>query len=204
MLPMTYFPIGRAASAVLVLLATTLLEGCFAVVAGGALAGADTAHDRRPAIVVVGDRNVQLTAFDAINRHKELVRDDNDVKVVVYNHVMLLAGQVRSAALKQMAQDAVSDIEGVTRLVNDLEVTDEPQGFWRRRQDNTVTARVKAGLLNITSMPGFDPTRVNVTTSHRVVYLMGMVSHEEADAVADIARDTGGVDKVVKLFEYTD
>ena len=67
-----------------------------------------------------------------------------------------------------------------------------------------MTARVKAGLLNITSMPGFDPTRVNVTTSHRVVYLMGMVSHEESDAVADIARETGGVDKVVKLFEYTD
>jgi len=33
---------------------------------------------------------------------------------------------------------------------------------------------------------------------------MGMVSHEEGDAAADIARDTGGVDKVVKLFEYTD
>jgi len=56
-------------------LATTLLEGCFAVVAGGALAGADTAHDRRPAIVVVGDRNVQLTAFDAINRLRTTLED---------------------------------------------------------------------------------------------------------------------------------
>ena len=201
---MTHSATQRTASACAVALLAATLQGCFAVVAGGALVGANTAHDRRPVVVVAGDRNVQLTAFDAINRHKELVRDDNDVKVVVYNHVMLLAGQVRSAALKQLAQDAVSDIEGVTRLVNDLEVTGEPQGFWRRRQDNTVTARVKAGLLNITSMPGFDPTRVNVTTSHRVVYLMGMVSHEEADAVADIARETGGVDKVVKLFEYTD
>jgi osmotically-inducible protein OsmY len=201
---MTPTAIRRTAYTLALLLAAGFLQGCFAVVAGGALVGADTAHDRRPAVVVAGDRNVQLTAFDAINRHKELVRDDNDVKVVVYNHVMLLAGQVRSAALKQMAQDAVSDIEGVTRLVNEIEVADEPQGFWRRRQDNTVTARVKTGLLNITSMPGFDPTRVNVTTSHRVVYLMGMVSHEEGDAVADIARDTGGVDKVVKLFEYTD
>ena len=201
---MTASAVRRTASAFALALLAAALQGCVAVVAGGALVGADAAHDRRPAIVVAGDRNVQLTAFDAINRHKELVRDDNDVQVVVYNHVMLLAGQVRSAALKQMAQDAVSDIEGVTRLVNDIEVTGEPQGFWRRRQDNTVTARVKAGLLDITSMPGFDPTRVNVTTSHRVVYLMGMVSHEEADAVADIARDTGGVDKVVKLFEYTD
>jgi osmotically-inducible protein OsmY len=184
--------------------AAALLQGCVAVVAGGAVVAADTTHDRRSTGTVVSDRNIQLTAFDAINRHKELVRDDNSVKVVVYNGVMLLAGQVRNAQLKQVAQKTVADIEGIKRLVNEIEVTDEPQGFWRRREDNTLTARVKTGFLNLTSMPGFDPTRVNVTTSHHVVYLMGVVSHEEAEAVADIARDTSSVEKVVKLFEYTD
>ena len=188
----------------LVLAAAALLQGCVALVAGGVLVGADAVHDRRPAGVVARDRNIQLTAFDAINRHKELVREDNNVKVVVYNGVMLLAGQVRSASLRDLAQHSVADIEGVDRLVNEIEVTAEPEGFWRRRQDNTITARVKAGLLNITSMPGFDPTRVNVTTSHHVVYLMGLVSHEEAEASADIARDTSDVVKVVKVFEYTD
>jgi len=63
---------------------------------------------------------------------------------------------------------------------------------------------VKTALLDLTSLPDFDPTRVNVTTAHRVVYLMGKVSHEEDDAVTDIARDTSGVEKVVKVFEYTD
>lgn len=181
-----------------------VLGGCFAVIAGGAAVGADTAHDRRPVKVVVSDRNIQLTAFDAVNRHKELVRDDNSVKIVVYNGVMLLAGQVRSEQLRQLAQSTVAEVAGIKRLVNEIEVTDEPQGFWRRRQDNTITARVKTGLLDITSIPGFDPTRVNVTTAHHVVYLMGLVTHEEAEAVAGVARDVGGVDKVVKLFEYTD
>jgi len=181
-----------------------MLHGCFAVIAGGAVVGADTAHDRRAVGTVVSDRNIQLTAFDAINRHKELVRDDNSVKIVVYDGVMLLVGQVRSAELKQLAQTTVANIEGIKRIVNEIEVTTEPQGFWRRRQDNTLTARVKTALLDITSMPGFDPTRVNVTASHHVVYLMGLVSHEEADAVADIARDVGSVEKVVKVFEYVD
>ena len=27
-------------------------------------------------------------------------------------------------------------------------------------------------------MPGFDPTRINVTASHGIVYLMGLVTHE--------------------------
>lgn len=193
----------RLLAPLLLAAAIPLLHGCIAALAGGAVI-ADAAHDRRPIGAVARDRNVQLTAYDAINRNKALVRDDNHVKVVVYNEIMLLAGQVRSAALKQAAEDAVSNIEGTARIVNDIEVTDTPQGFWARRGDDALTARVKAGLLDITSMPGFDPTRVNVTTAHRHVYLMGWVSHEEGDAVAAVASDTPGVEKVVKLYEYTD
>ena len=195
---------SRAFYTLVLAVAAMLLQGCAAVVVGGVIVAADVAHDRRPAKTVAADRNIQLTARDALNRHKELVRDDNDVKVVVYDGVMLLAGQVRSAELKTLAQSSVADIEGVKRLVNEIEVTGDPEGFWRRRQDNTLTARVKTGLLDITSLPGFDPTRVNVTTSHGVVYLMGTVSREEAEEVTSVARDTGGVEKVVRLFEYTD
>ena len=195
---------ARTKFCALALLAAAGLPGCAAVVVGGALVAADTAHDRRPANTVMQDRNIQLTAFDAINRHKELVREDNDVKVVVYNGVMLLAGQVRSEDLKALAQTTVSNIDGVKRVVNEIEVTGDPEGFWRRREDNTLTARVKTGLLDITSLPDFDPTRVNVTTSHGVVYLMGLVSREEAEEVTSVARDTGGVAKVVKVFEYID
>lgn len=188
----------------LLLLALPLLHGCFAVIAGGAVAGANVAHDRRSFGRVVEDRNLQLSVLDKINRDKSMVRDNNHVKVVVYDGVMLLCGQLRSEELKQRAQTVAESFEGVTRLVNEIEVTQEPQGFWRRRQDNAQSARVKTALLDITSMPGFDPTRINVTSAHGVVYLMGIVSHQEDDAATGIARNVGGVDKVVKLFEYTD
>jgi len=45
---------------------------------------------------------------------------------------------------------------------------------------------------------------VNVTTAHRVVYLMGKVTREEDEAVTGIAREVNGVEKVVKVFEYVD
>ena len=186
------------------LLALPLLHGCFAVVAGGAVAGANVIHDRRSFGRVLEDRNLQLSVLDKINRDKAMVRDNNHVKVVVYDGIMLLCGQVRSAELRQHAQAVAESFEGIDRLVNDIEVTDEPQGFWRRRQDNAPSARVKTALLDITSMPGFDPTRINVTAAHGVVYLMGLVTHEEDDAATEIARNIGGVDKVVKVFEYTD
>lgn len=189
---------------ILMLAMLPLLHGCVAVVAGGVLVGAHAVHDRRAVGTVLSDRNIQLSAIDAINKHRELTRDDNNVKVVVYNGVMLLCGQVRSEQLKQLAHASADGFEGVIRLVDEIEVTDTPQGFWRRRGDETITARVKTALLDITSMPGFDPTRINITTAHRVVYLMGLVNHAEADAATDVARNANGVDKVVKLFDYTD
>lgn len=182
------------------LLLTVLLSGCVAAVIGGTAAG--VGHDRRSWTTVISDRNIQTTAYDNFNKDKELALKNN-VTIVVYNGVMLLAGEVRTAELKERAERRVSGYEGVRRLVNEIEVR-EPEGFLSRRRDNTITVHVKTALLDIVDMTGFDPTRVNVTTVHRTVYLMGLVSREEAERVADIARNVAGVEKVVRVFEYQD
>jgi osmotically-inducible protein OsmY len=49
-----------------------------------------------------------------------------------------------------------------------------------------------------------DGLRTKVVTENGVVYLMGLLTRSEADAVTQAARQVGGVQKVVKLFEYTD
>lgn len=181
-------------------LLTALLSGCVAAVIGGTAAG--VGHDRRSWTTVISDRNIQTTAYDNFNKDKELALKNN-VTIVVYNGVMLLAGEVRTAELKERAERRVSGYEGVRRLVNEIEVR-EPEGFLSRRRDNTISVHVKTALLDIVDMPGFDPTRVNVTTVHRTVYLMGLVTREEAERVADIARNVAGVEKVVRVFEYQD
>ena len=43
---------------------------------------------------------------------------------------------------------------------------------------------------------------MKVTTEAGVVYLMGIVTEQEAADAVEIARTTGGVRKVVKIFEY--
>jgi osmotically-inducible protein OsmY len=186
----------------LLLVVLPLLGGCFAAVVGGAAVGARAAHDRRDIGSYVDDKRIYLGAYDALNKDKELALK-NRVVIVVYDGVMLLAGEVRTNELKQRAERLVSGFEGTRRIVNELDVR-EPIGFWSRRRDNTITLHVKTALLDLTSLEGFDPTRVNVTTAHRTVYLMGKVTREEDEAVTGIARDVRGVEKVVKLFEYLD
>lgn len=186
----------------LLLMALPQLGGCFLAIASGAAVGAGAAHDRRGVGTYVDDKRIYLGAYDSINNDKEIALKNN-VTIVVYNGVMLLVGETRTPELRQRAERLVSGFDGTRRIVNEIEVR-EPEGFWSRRRDNTTTLRVKTALLDLTSLPGFDPTRVNVTTAHRVVYLMGKVSHEEDTAVVGIARDVSGVERVVKVFEHTD
>jgi osmotically-inducible protein OsmY len=186
--------------AVLAVLASTLLCGCVAAVVGGTAAG--VGHDRRSWTTVIADRNIQASAYDNFNKDKELALKNN-VSIVVYNGVMLLAGEVRTAELKQRAEQRVSGYAGVRRLVNEIEVR-EPEGFLSQRRDNSITAHVKTAMLDIVDMPGFDPTRINITTVHRTVYLMGLLTREEAERVVEIARNVSGVEKVVRVFEYQD
>lgn len=181
-------------------IAASLLSGCFAAVVGGTAAG--VGHDRRTWTTVIADRNIQASAYDNFNKDKELALKNN-VSIVVYNGVMLLVGEVRTQELKQRAEQRVSGYEGVRKLVNEIEVR-EPEGFLSQRRDNTITAHVKTALLDIVDLPGFDPTRVNITTVHRTVYLMGLLNREEAERVAEIARNVAGVEKVVRVLEYQD
>jgi osmotically-inducible protein OsmY len=182
------------------LIAVPQLGGCFLAIAGGAAAGASATHDRRGVGTWASDKRIYLGAYDALNKDKELALK-NSVIIVVYDGVMLLVGEVRTPELKQRAEKLVSGFDGTRRIVNEIEIR-EPEGFWSRRRDNTITAHVKTAFLDLTSLPGFDPTRVNVTTAHRVVYLMGKVSREEDEAVVGIARDVAGVERVVKVFDY--
>jgi osmotically-inducible protein OsmY len=79
-----------------------------------------------------------------------------------------------------------------------------PNSFMTRSSDSLITAKVKTALFSIKEVNDFDPTRVKVVTENGIVYLMGILTHTEADAVTDTARQVGGVQKIVKLFEYLD
>jgi osmotically-inducible protein OsmY len=47
-----------------------------------------------------------------------------------------------------------------------------------------------------------DSSRIKVVTENGIVYLMGLVTRDEADRAADLTRKSSGVQKVVRIFEY--
>ncbi len=88
----------------------------------------------------------------------------------------------------------------VKRVINEIEIG--PKSSIREdANDSWITSKGKLELFEI-KLPGFDPTRVKITTQRGVVYLMGRVTQQEADATVEKIRFLRGVKRVVKIFEY--
>ena len=189
-----------ARNASILLLAFTL-SGCGAVVVGGVVTGAAVVHDRRTTGTLVEDQEIFLRAITIRQQDEELKRLSN-INVDVYNLQVLLTGQAENAQIVERFRQRVAAIPRVRTVFN--EVTIGAENTWgEATADAYLTSRVKVALFDV-GIEGFDPVRVKVTSSQGTVYLMGLLSAREADAVTEKVRFVSGVKRVVKLFEYLD
>jgi osmotically-inducible protein OsmY len=84
-------------------------------------------------------------------------------------------------------------------VVNEIQ-TAGVSSYTARGNDSYLTSKVKARFVD--NGGNFSVNQVKVVTEGSVVYLMGLVTRKEAEAAVEIARTTGGVQKVVRVFEY--
>ncbi len=180
----------------------TILYGCAAAAVGGAATGGAAVHSRRTVGTFVDDEGIELKARLAVLEDKQL-NSQIHINIISYNGVALMVGQAPTESLSQQAQTIVAGIEKV-RLVHNEMTLAAPNSYMTRTSDSLITAKVKTGLFGVKGVEKFDPTRVKVVTEDGVVYLMGLLHRQEADAAAERTSQVGGVEKVVKLFEYID
>ena len=177
------------------------LSGCGAVVVGAAATTVSVVHDRRSAETVVEDKNIYFKANDLRNKSSEIKQKAN-IDIDVYNRQVLLTGQAESAAVMEKFRQDVAAIKGVRTVFDEVTIGAEGT-LVDATEDSYLTSRVKVVLFNV-KIEGFDPTRVMVVSSAGSVYLMGLLTPTEADAVVEEVRFVSGVKRVVKLFEYLD
>ena len=176
-----------------------LLQGCVAVAAGGAVAGASAAVDRRTTGTLVEDEAIELKAGHALHADTDLNAQAH-WNVTSYNTIVLLTGETPTEELHQRAERIVREIDKVTTVHNELIIA-APSSMITRSSDTVITSKVKTKLLADENIEGVN---IKVVTENGVVYLMGLVSRAEAELATEVARQTGGVQKVVKIFQYTD
>jgi osmotically-inducible protein OsmY len=186
----------RTTASLLLISAMLLLQGCFTLAATGIGATALAIDDRRPIGIQVEDENVEWKA-----RKLQLENfKDTHVNITSFNLQMLLTGETPSEQIKKEIGESMAKIPSVRTVTNELTVAGN-SSLTARSGDTLTTASVKTRFIGNKS---FATNHVKVITEAGTVFLMGLVTREEGDAAAEVARTTSGVGKVVKIFEYID
>jgi osmotically-inducible protein OsmY len=174
------------------------LQGCFPLVAGGAGAAALALADRRTVGTQTEDTEIDLRGE---SRVKERFGDKVHINVTSFNRNVLLTGEAPDAATKEQIENIVRELPNVRGVVNEIQIAGV-SSYSARGSDSYLTSKVKARFVD--NGGEFSANQVKVVTEASVVYLLGLVTRKEAEAAVEIARTTGGVQKVVRVFEYVE
>jgi osmotically-inducible protein OsmY len=147
---------------------------------------------------VVDDNSIETVIKVNLNAADEQLKKAH-INVVSFNGTVLLVGQVPSQDIKNLAtRVARTSSSRVKEVYNELEVAGATT-FLSRSNDAWLTAKIKTLMLADAEVSGM---RTKVVTENGVVYLMGLLTQEEANTAVNLVSNTKGVTKVVRAFEY--
>jgi osmotically-inducible protein OsmY len=172
-----------------------LLQGCFPAFVGVGAGAVMSAADRRTTGAQVEDEGIELKTKGRIG---ERYGDRVHVDVTSFNRAVLLTGEAPEERIKADIEKIALAVPNVRGVTNEIEIAGVPSAP-ARANDGYLTAKVKGRFLDADK---FNPIHVKVVSEAGVVYLMGIVTEQEAADAVEIARTTGGVRKVVKIFEF--
>jgi osmotically-inducible protein OsmY len=182
----------------LLLLAVLIsLQGCAALVVGAGVSAASAAHDRRTLGAQVDDKTAASRISVALSE-VEALKNQTSITVQVFNGTALLVGQAPSNELIQLAQQTASSVKNIKKLHNQIRLG-SPISTSDSAKDLWLSSKVKTQLIADKRIDGLN---IEIEVENSEVFLMGLVSQEEANIAVDITRNIDGVKQVVKAFEY--
>lgn len=181
----------------LILALPIMLNGCVTLMDATSKAPVEPDPGKRTFGAYLDDR--QLRTNIAVNLRKTgSGLANSNTNVVSFNGVILLTGEVPSRELRQLAGETARSIKQVRQVHNELQVKSNST-FFSRVNDTWITTKLRTRLI---THRGIASERVRVIVENRTVYLMGLLTREEAELTSELAAGISGVTKVVRVFEY--
>ena len=193
----TYFKI------ISLFLSLNMLHGCItaatataAAIGAGAGVGVYMYQDRRTPGAIVEDQKIEIKATAKLLSDKN-IRKYSSIAVNSFNHVVLITGQTSDEELMDDIHQVVTDTKGVNKIYNEVTVED-PLTIQAKAEDAYITAQIKTKFLTHT---GVSPLKIKVVTENKTVYLLGLVTKDEAKLAVKLTNEVEGINNVVKIFE---
>ncbi len=157
--------------------------------------------------IIYDDRSVRTLEKDARIFHvihRGLVRNEqmqgSRIQITSYKQVVLLTGQAPYASQRAIAEKIARTAPNVRKIYNEISIG-QPIGVIQTTEDSGITSNVRSHML---AKKGLESGAIRIVTENGVVYLMGDVTHPQAELAINVAREIRGVQKVVKVFQYID
>lgn len=182
--------------ALLLVSAATLMQGCATAIVAGTMTAVSAANDPRTIGSQIDDNNIEVKAASELSKDDGIDKHTN-LNVVSYDGTVLVVGQAPNQFLIDSALKIIKKIPGVRNVHNQIKIG-TPASFSTQSNDVWITTKVKADLLTDESVKGHN---IKVVTENKEVFLMGVVTPEQAGKAALIASKVAGVERVIKVFQ---
>lgn len=187
----------RAACCATLTSLVVLLSGCVAapfIVGGAAVTTATVVTDRRTTGTIVSDQVIEQRVSYEVDQ--ALGQSKRHVTVTSYEGRVLLSGEVATLNDRQTAQQVAAASLDVREVINELAVMD-PTSMTTRLSDSMLATKVRSAIIGNSRI---SLNQMKVTVDRGIVYLMGLVTREEAQLAAQTAAEVSGVQKIVTCF----
>jgi len=175
------------------------LQGCiFVAGAAAGAAGVAVVYDHRKLEKILLDEKLAKNAAARLNQNIQ-IKENSHIEVTCFNQVVLLTGQANNASIRQEAEDTVRSVPEIKRIYNQIAIKRAASSL-TQASDSWITTKIKTEML---ATKGLKSGTIKVVTENGTVYLMGTVNRDQADIAVDIARQVQGVQRVMKIFQYT-
>ena len=182
----------RAIVCLALAIATAPLAGCvLPLVAGTAVGGYTLATEQRSPEQLARDAATEAAAHKYwADASSDLARD---VSATAYDNELLITGIVPNQQMKDAAERLARQIQGVTKIYNEVQVG-QPTNFGQDARDNYVSNALRTQLL---ADPQVRSSNYVVHTLNGIVYIMGYARNgAERDLVLSYARNLSNVSQV--------
>lgn len=176
------------------ILISSFLSGCGALVVGGVVAGASVLADRRAPAVQAIDKGIELEAGNALAKR---YGDDAHINISSFNQKVLLTGEVKNADIKSQAGAYVKAMKNARSVFNELAIGPNST-ITARANDSYLESKIKAQMIFTDKLPS---NSMAIIAEGSSVYLMGILTQNEATIAKKVTSNTEGVKDVYAYFD---
>ncbi|MBA2653977.1 MAG: BON domain-containing protein [Gammaproteobacteria bacterium] len=170
-----------------------LLVGCV----NTALSGANVVYKHKYLQEGMSDCCITIRSWNTL-KHTYPEEAIKHLNLLCFNRIVLLTGQVPSAEIRSKIENTLQNIPNIAKIYN-ATTTDQPTTPREQLADSWITTKIKSKIITSSEIYA---DKIKVVTEKNIVYLVGIVTRNEAEAAVTLAEQTEGVCQIVKVFYY--